>query len=318
MMLKLRQIKNDIIYVLIKSLIFIIENLPRRMALRVAGMMGEIAAMLDIRERKLAEENLRRAYGDKWNDIKIRLVARECFVKMALNAADVIQSRNWTAGDLEKIVDVNGVEHFDRAFERGKGVIVITGHIGNFELLGAWFAAVKKIPVSAIGRRLYDDRLDQLVVQNRQRFGIENIPTDAPAKAVFSALKAGRMLGVLIDLDSSKIAGEFVPFFGIPARTASGPIVIGRRTASPVVPMAMFRTEDDRFKIRILPSIDIPRTEDKEADVLKALTQCNRALEELINLDPTQWAWIHDRWKSKPSEADGVEDKPEEVGLSAG
>jgi KDO2-lipid IV(A) lauroyltransferase len=318
MMLKLRQIKNDIIYILIKALIFIIENLPRRMALRVAGMMGEIAAMLDIRERKLAEENLGRAYGDKWSDMKIRLVSRECFVKMALNAADVIQSRNRTAGDLRKLVDVEGMEHFDRAFGRGKGVVAVTGHIGNFELLAAWFAAVKKIPLSVIGRRLYDDRLDQLVVLNRQRFGIENIPSDASAKTVFSVLKVGRMLGVLIDLDSSKIAGEFVPFFGIPARTASGPIVIGRRTASPVVPMAMFRTEDDRFKIRILPSIDIPRTEDKEADVLKALTQCNRALEELINLDPTQWAWIHDRWKSKPSEADGVEDKPEEVGLSAG
>lgn len=317
-MLNLRQIKNDIIYLLIKALIFILESLPRNAALRIAGMMGEIAAIIDIKERKLAEENLRRVYGDKWSDVKIRLVARECFVKMALNAADLIQSRNWTPDDLGKLVDVEGIEHFDKAFERGKGAVAMGGHIGNFELLATWLAAVKKIPLSVIGRKLYDDRLDQLVVQNRQRFGIENIPTDAPAKAVFSALKAGRMLGVLIDLDSSKIAGEFVPFFGIPARTASGPIVIGRRTASPVVPMAMFRIEGDRFNIRILPSIDIPRTENKKPDVLKALTQCNRALEELINLDPTQWAWIHDRWKSKPSEADGVEDKPEEVGLSAG
>ncbi len=316
-MLNLRQIKNDIIYVFIRALIFMLENLPRIAALRVSGMIGEIAAMIDIKERKLAELNLKRVYGGRWSDTKINFVARECFVKIALNGADVIQSRNWTADDLRKLVDVEGMEHFDRAFKRGKGVVGITGHIGNFELLAAWFAAVKKIPLSVIGRRLYDDRLDQLIVQNRQRFGIENIPSDASAKTVFSALKMGRMLGVLIDLDSSKIAGEFVPFFGVPAKTASGPIVIGRRTASPVVPMAMFRTEDDRFKIRILPSFDIPQTEDKEADVLEALTLCNRAMEELINFDPTQWAWIHNRWKSKPSEADGVEEKPEEVGLSA-
>ena len=317
-MLNLRQIKNDIIYTLIRALIFLLENLPRNAALRFAGMMGEIAAMLDIKERKLAEENLRRIYGGKWSDTKIKLVARECFVKIALNAADVIQSRNWTPDDLEKLVDVEGMEHFDRAFERGKGVVAIAGHIGNFELLAAWIAAVKKIPLSVIGRRLYDSRLDQLVVQNRQRFGIENIPSDASAKTVFSALRAGRMLGVLIDLDSSKIAGEFVPFFGIPARTASGPIVIGRRTASPVVPMAMFRTEDDRFKIKILASFDIAHTGDKEADVLEALSKCNRALEELINVDPTQWAWIHNRWKSKPSGVNDVKEKPEEVGLSAG
>lgn len=317
-MSNLRQIKNDIIFAFIKALIFVLENLPRIAALRVAYMIGEIAAIVDVKERKLAEENLRRVYGDEWSDTKIKLVARECFVKMALNAADVIQSRNWTPDDLGKLVDVEGLEHFDRAFERDKGVVAVTGHIGNFELLAAWFAVVRKVPLSVIGRRLYDDRLDELVVQNRQRFGMENIPSDASAKTVFSALRGGRMLGVLIDLDSSKITGEFAPFFGIPARTASGPIVIGRKTASPVVPMAMFRTEDDRFKIKILPSIDIPRTEDKEDDILRALTQCNGALEELINLDPTQWIWIHDRWKSKPSGVDGVKERPEEVGLSAG
>ena len=317
-MLNLRQIKNDIIYALIKALIFTLENLPRIAALRVAGMIGEIAAIIDVKERKLAEENLRRVYGGKWSDTKVKLVARECFVKMALNAADVIQSRNWTPDDLGKLVDVEGIEHFDGAFARGKGVVAVTGHIGNFELLAAWFAAVSKVPLSVIGRRLYDDRLDELVVQNRQRFGIENIPSDASAKTVFSTLRGGRMLGVLIDLDSSKIAGEFVPFFGMPARTASGPIIIGRRTASSIVPMAMFRTQDDRFMIKILSSIDIPQTEDREADILKALTQCNKALEELINLDPTQWAWIHNRWKSKPSGIDGVKEEPEEVRLSAG
>lgn len=317
-MVNLRQIKNDIIFALLRGLIFVLENLPRTAALRVAGVIGEIAAIIDVRERKLAEENLRRVYGGRWSETKIKLVARECFVKMALNAADVIQSKNWTPDDLGKLIDVEGMEHFDEAFEKGKGVVAVTGHIGNFELLAAWLAAVKKIALSVIGRRLYDDRLDELVVQNRQRFGMENIPSDASAKTVLSVLRGGRVLGVLIDLDSSKTAGEFAPFFGIPARTPSGPIVIGRKTASPVVPMAMFRTEDDRFKIRILPSIDIPRTEDKEADVLKALTQCNRALEELINSDPTQWAWIHDRWKSKPSGIGSVKEKSEEVGLSAG
>jgi KDO2-lipid IV(A) lauroyltransferase len=317
-MANLRQIKNDIVFVSIKALIFILENLPRIAALRVAGVIGEIAAIVDVRERRLAEENLRRVYGRNWNETKIKLVARECFVKMALNAADVIQSKNWTLDDLRRLIDVEGMEHFDKAFEKGKGMVAITGHIGNFELMAGWFAAVKKIPLSVIGRRLYDDRLDELVVQNRMRFGMENIPSDASARTVLSVLRGGRVLGVLIDLDSSKIAGEFVPFFGIPARTASGPIVIGRKTESPVVPMAMFRTDDDRFKMKILPSIDIPQTEDKDTDVLEALSRCNRALEELIDFDPTQWAWTHDRWKSKPSGIGGVKEKSEEVGLSAG
>jgi KDO2-lipid IV(A) lauroyltransferase len=312
-----RKIKNDIIYVLIKGLVLIIEKLPRDLALKLARMIGEMTAILDVKERKLAEKNLGRVYGLKWSELKIRLLARDCFVKMALNTADVIQSRTWTEEDLRSHVDVEGMEHFDEALSRGKGLVAVTGHIGNFELMAAWFAAVKKVPLSVIGRRLYDDRLDALVVENRERFGMENIPSDAPAKKVLSTLKSGRVLGVLIDLDSSRIAGEFVPFFGIPARTPSGPIVIGRQSRSPAVPMAMFRTADDSYLIKILPIIEISRTEDRDADVLEALKRCNLALEELINYDPSQWAWIHDRWRSKPSDVASVkDDQKQEVSYS--
>lgn len=298
--MEFRRIKNDLIYIALRGVIFTIESLPREWALRLAGMLGEMAAIVDIKERRLAEENLRLAYGGRWSEPKIKLVARECFVKIALNAADVIQSRKWSPDELRGLVDVEGMEHFDAAFEENRGVVGLTGHIGNFELLAGWFASVKKIPLSAIGRRLYDERLDELVIANRERYGVENIPSDTAAKRIISILRSGRMLGVLLDVDSSKFSGEFVPFFGKPARTAAGPILIGRRTGSPVVPMAMFRTDDDRFLIRILPAFDIRETDDKKADVTEALSRCNSALEQLINSDPTQWAWMHDRWCAKP------------------
>jgi len=79
------------------------------------------------------------------------------------------------------------------------------------------------------------------------------------------------------------------------------------------VPMAMFRTESDRFLVKILPAFDIPCTDDKDADIINALTKCNAALEELINYDPTQWAWMHNRWKSKPPVADREETLEEAV-----
>ena len=310
-----RRIKNDLIYIAIRGVIFILEKLPRFWTLRLAGVLGEIAAVLDVKERKLAEKNLKTAYGDKWSNLKIRLVAKECFVKIALNAADVIQSRKWSADDLKTLVEVEGWEHFSAAFDKGRGVVGLTGHIGNFELLAGWFASVKKIPLSAIGRTLYDERLDKMVIENRKRFGIENIVSDTAAKKVISLLRSGRMLGVLLDVDSSKFSGKFVPFFGTPAKTAAGPILIGRRTQSPVVPMAMFRTDNNRFLVKILPAFDIPSTDDKDADIEKALTQCNLALEELINHDPTQWAWMHNRWKSKPPSTEKAEISGEAVSI---
>ena len=297
-----RKLKNDIIYVALRMVIAIVRALPRRIALKLAGIAGEMAAILDVRERKLAENNLRRAYGETWSDARIRLVARECFVKLAKNTADVIHSQNWSMEHFDSLVNVEGMEHFDDALAQGRGLVAITGHLGNFEFAAAWLAAVKKVDISVIGRKLYDDRLDALVVQNRKGFGMGYIPSDAPAKTVYSVLKKSRVLGVLMDLDSSKVAGHFVPFFGTLAKTAAGPMVIGRKTGSPVVPLAMFRTTDDRYSLKILPSFDIPNTDDKETDVKWALTRCNASLEQLINHDPTQWAWIHDRWKSKPEE----------------
>jgi KDO2-lipid IV(A) lauroyltransferase len=310
-----KKLKNDFIYAFIRVVMAVIELLPRDLALKLAGMLGEIAAMIDAKDRHLAEMNLRRAYGDSWNEDKIKLVARECFVQIARNAADVIRSQRWDEHDLKALVDVKGMEHFDNAMRKGRGVVAITGHIGNFELSAAYFGAVKKTPISVVGRKLYDSRLDELVVENRERFGMEVIPSDASAKRVYSVLKRGRMLGVLMDLDSSRVAGYFVPFFGVPAKTAAGPILIGRKTGSPVVPLALFRTEDDRYLLKILPAFDIPVTDNKEEDVRAALLRCNQALEELINHDPAQWAWIHNRWRSKPTPQNGVKDGLEEIGI---
>lgn len=306
-MSSLKQAKNDIIYFIIRGVITLFDILPRSIAIMLGRFLGEVAAILDVKERILAEENLRQAYGDKWSGLKIKLVARECFTMMGVNAVDVILSRKWTAEDLENMIDTEGMEHFDEAFAKGKGVIGLTGHIGNFELMAAWFSSVKKIPLSVIGRQLYDKRLDNLIVENRKRFGLENVPSDASAKTVYSVLKDGKMLGVLLDLDSSKVSGYFALFFGREANTAAGPIVIGRKTGSPIVPMAMFRTPEDRYLIRVLPAFELNCTDDKEADILDGLTRCNKALEELINYDPAQWMWIHNRWKSKPNGSEDVQ-----------
>ena len=313
MMASVKSLKNDIIYFLTKGFIFIFQNISRKSSLALGRFFGEIAALVDVKERELAEKNLTRVYGDSWNEQKVKLIAKDCFVKLGLNAADVIQSGKWDSDRLANLIETEGMEHFDEAFAQGKGVIGLTGHIGNFELMAAWFASVKKAPLSVIGRQLYDKRLDKLLVENRERFGLENISSDESPKKIISLLKNGGFLGVLLDLDSNKVAGYFAPFFGIPANTAAGPVVIGRRTGSPVAPMAMFRTEDDRYLLKVLPSFELPNTDDKDADILNGLTQCNKALEEQINYDPTQWMWIHNRWKREPNEPGNVLNKLEEV-----
>jgi KDO2-lipid IV(A) lauroyltransferase len=309
----LQQFKNDAIYYAIRALIHLFENISRDIALKFAVVIGEIFALLASKDMQIAIANLNRAYGKTWSENKIKVVARECFIQLARNGADVIHSRKWSVEEFRRLVDVEGMEHFDLALDMKKGIIAITGHIGNFELLAAYFAAVKGIPVSVIGRKLYDIRLDDLIVENREKWGMENIPSDASARRFYGALKSNRTIGVLMDLDSSRISGLHVPFFGYPAKTAAGPVVLGRRSGSPIVPLALFRTPNDKYLLKILPVIEIPNTEDKENDIKSTLIKCNQALETLINHDPTQWAWMHNRWKSKPSSEENVKGMLEEI-----
>ena len=311
----MKKAKNDAIYYAIRGLIFIFENLPREIVLKMAVMFGEIFALFAKQDMQLAIANLTKVYGKEWSENKIRVVARECFIQTARNAADVIHSRTWNAEEMKRLVQVEGMEYFDQALAKNNGIIAITGHIGNFELLAAYFSAVKKLPVSVIGRKVYDERLDDLIVENREKWGMENIPSDANAKRFYGALKANRTIGVLMDLDSSRISGIHVPFFGYPAKTAAGPVVIGRRAGSPIVPLALFRTQDDKYLLKILPVIEIPETDNKDDDIKATLVKCNEALEILIRHDPTQWAWMHNRWKSKPPVEESVKGVLERAGV---
>lgn len=292
--------KNDIIYYISIILINLFNALPRKLALMLAGFCGELWFLLGARDRKIAEAQMGVALGI--NGKKLKAYVRACFESMAKNLIDAIRMGRWSKDYIRDIVDIEGLEHFDSAYSQGKGVIVLTGHIGNFELLAAWFSYYKGYKASVIGRKLYDKRFDRMLVWQRQRFNINNIPTTSSVKTIMKALSDGHILGVLLDQDSTKVAGYFIDFFDKKANTASGPMFIARKTGSPVVPMAIYRKDDDRYSIWIMPPLELNWTNNKEKDIKNALEKCNQATEELIRYDPTQWAWIHNRWQTRPTE----------------
>lgn len=237
---------------------------------------------------------------------KLKAHVRACFESMAKNLIDIIRMGQWSKEYIGDIVNIEGLEHFDSAYNQGKGVIALTGHIGNFELLAAWFSYYKGYKVSVIGRKLYDIRFDRMLVSQRQRFNINNIPTTSSVKTIMKVLNDGHLLGVLLDQDSTKVTGCFVDFFGKKANTAAGPIYIARKTGSPVLPMAIYRKNDDKYSIRIMPPLELNWTNNKDENIKKTLVKCNRAIEELIRYNPTQWVWIHNRWQTRPPEEKAI------------
>jgi KDO2-lipid IV(A) lauroyltransferase len=294
-----KRIKNWLLYKLITWIISLLNFLPRNFAISVGGSLGKLAFVLirDARRRTLS--NLTLAFGNEKNMKELRELGSKVFENVGKNVADAVRLAKMRGEDIDSIVEIEGLEYFDQAYTLGKGVIALTGHIGNFELLAAWFS-LRGYKVSVIGRELYDPRLDRLLLRNRESVGVENIPVSAGVKPIMKALKAGRALGVLADQDSSRVRGEFVDFFGKPARTPVGPILLPYKTGSPIVPMAIVRKEQNRYKIVVKPEVKLTISEDREKDVLEVTQRCTRVLESIIREYPDQWLWMHDRWKSRP------------------
>jgi Kdo2-lipid IVA lauroyltransferase/acyltransferase len=296
----IKGIKNWLIYRFIFLGIALFNYLPRKTALKCGSFLGKICYFLIVKARRQTIENLKIAFKEK-NEGEVKRLSLEVFENLGKNAVDAIRLKNASWNEVSRIVEVKGMEHFDRAYKLGKGLVALTGHIGNFELIATYFA-LAGYKVSVIGRELYDKRLDKLLVENREKAGIQNIPTTAKAKEVIKTLKSGRALGVLIDQDSFRVRGIFVDFFGRPAKTPIGPILLAQRTGSPIVPLAIIRKENDNYKMIIREEIKTETPEDKEKELVELTRKGTKFLEDIIREYPDQWVWMHNRWASQPED----------------
>jgi KDO2-lipid IV(A) lauroyltransferase len=294
-----KRIKNWFLFRLITSIISLLNLLPRDIAISVGAALGRLAYLLIRDARFRTQRNLRVAFGNQLDDRYIRKLARGVFKNVGKNTADAVRLKKLKWEDVERITGIEGLEYFDEAYRAGKGVIGFTGHIGNFELMAAYFS-LRGYKLSVIGREVYDPRLDRLLVENRESVGLENIPTSAGVKPILKVLRAGKFLGVLADQDSSRVRGVFVNFFGRTARTPVGPALLAYKTGSPIIPMAIVRKDGNRYKIIIKPQVQLAFSEDREKDILDVTQRCTDVLESIIREYPDQWLWMHDRWRSKP------------------
>ena len=294
-----KRIKNWFLYRLITAIISLLNFLPRNIAIWVGGFLGKLAFLIirDARRRTLS--NLSLAFGKEMNETNLRKLACQVFENVGKNVADAVRLKKINWENLEGITEIEGLEYLNQVYKAGKGVIGLTGHIGNFEFMAAYFS-LKGYKLSVVGRELYDPRLDRLLVENRENVGLENIPSSAGVKPILKALRAGKILGVLADQDSSRVRGVFVNFFGRPARTPVGPALLAYKTGSPIVPMAIVRKNDNKYKIIVKPPVELSFSENREKDIADITQKCTQVLESIIREHPDQWLWMHDRWKSKP------------------
>lgn len=219
-------------------------------------------------------------------------IARGVFLHFGRTSLDFLAGANRTKEEIEATTEIHGIEHMDRALAQGKGVLLITGHLGNWERASAWLS-LSGYPVNVIARDADDEGVNSIVNEIRRRPGTQVISRGQAARQVLLKLRANQIVGILPDQNASDI---FLPFFGVPAGTALGPGVFQSRTQATIVPVACVYNSTNRYSMTFYPPL-LPIEPETTAGegVLRAI---NAWLEDRIRENPEQWLWMHDRWRN--------------------
>jgi KDO2-lipid IV(A) lauroyltransferase len=299
-----KRLRRAVRYGVIRVLLVLLGLLPLGLASDLGAALGRLGYWLAGKERRKALASLACAFPER-SEAERRALARACFEhlgRMALEFACVKQ--------LDRRVDEwvdwtpESRAAFDAALARGKGVVFVTGHVGNWELL-ARRAGLAGYPVFTIAREASDGRTTALIERLRASGGVRPIWRGRPgaAKEMLRALKSGAVLGLLIDQDT-KVQSVWVPFFGHLAKTPRAAAELALRTGAAVMTGFCHRVAPHRYRI-VMREVPVPEGDGDEA--VTALTATlTRGIEEAIRQYPEQWVWMHERWKSPPEAPGGA------------
>jgi KDO2-lipid IV(A) lauroyltransferase len=265
-------------------------RLPLPLGLWLGRRLGDAAYV--------ALDNLARAYPALSLRARARLARRASqHLGMTLIELARVLERPLDA-TLERI-RLEGLEHLRTAMATHGRVLLLTAHLGNWELLAAAHR-LTGFPLSIVVRPLDAPWLDALAERLRRSTGVELIDKRGALRPVLEALRRGRMIGILMDQNAARREGVFVDFFGRPASTSRSIALLAVRTRTPVVPVFARRDPDRRHTVVIHPALSPPDTNGAEAAVVELTARCTTAIERAIREVPEQWLWSHDRWRTRP------------------
>ena len=274
---------------------WVMEHLPRRLAYALAIVIARLAFVFARRARRTLERNLRVALPDA-SEAELRLVTWNNFRNHSKAYADLMRLPKARVEDLRPLLHLQGVEHLEAARARRRGVLVVSAHMGSWEVAAAiWSATIA--PVSLFAEELEPRELYDWYRRTRARLGISVLPLNRHGlRQVLAALEAEEMVVTAIDRDILG-TGVVVDFFGRPAHIPEGPAAIALRRGTPLLPVCVYRLEDDTYQAVGYPPIVAQPTGDRRHDLREVTEQLVRRLEEIIRAHPEQWHMPHPIWE---------------------
>jgi KDO2-lipid IV(A) lauroyltransferase len=282
---------------LVRMLEITASTLPRRTGLSLFTFLGSLSYRLFRRDRERAVRNIALAFPTAPR-VVVEAIAKGAFRSLGRNALDTLRLKRCSRERVLESCLTEGEENLRQAFAEGRGVIALTGHIGCWELLTAYFSD-KGYKVGLVTERLRNKRLDGMMVSIRRRHGVSTIYKEDADREGREMLERGEILGMMADR-SAEADGIMAPFFGQPALTSTGPAALALEAGAEIVPMAISMQPYGTHQITVLSSIAHPPRSLPDRERLAVLTRaCAAAVERLVRLYPQQWLWFHDRWKAR-------------------
>jgi KDO2-lipid IV(A) lauroyltransferase len=283
---------------MIRTALHVLARIPRPKLARLAPVLGRLWYRLDRYHRGIALENMSIAFGREKSPAEIESLARANFVQLVRVVLEIPSLLRLNRDNLDAYVEFSGLQHLEEAWARGRGVLILTAHLGNWELM-ALAGALKFGPFNVMVRPLDFAPMDRVLTEIRSRTGNCVLGKDKSAAEVGNLMRENQIIGILLDQNASWFEGVYVPFFGRTACTNKGLAMFALRYNAAILPAFNIRARDGRYRIMISPPLELIRSGDIGRDLTENTIRFNRIIEDHIRRAPDNWLWVHRRWRIK-------------------
>ena len=288
-----------LIYLILRAFSLFANLLPEGFSLWLGRQLGNVTYYLDLEHRKVAIQNLHTAFGQEKSASEIRGIARRTFQNLGMMAIEFFRIPKMDVETFKKRVKIEGLEEALRLLGKGRGVLLLLSHFGNWELMGIMSKLIGDSIMVIAKPMKKNKRVDQFITKIRSAAGLEVVSSVKASRTVIKALSQNRVVGILIDQRAKRSEGIWADFFGKKAPTTPGLAVLAMKTGAPVVPVFMVRNGFEKHRLIIQEPLELVHTSDIKKDVEANTQLFNHTLESMIRQYPDQWFWVHRRWERK-------------------
>lgn len=286
-------IKKDGIH---HAIVSFIAGLPHKYILCLGSLLGRFMYLVDVPHRRIVRRNLKFVYPE-WKQERIKEISAKVFQNIGMTFLEICQIACLPKDKLLFKTKIRGEKILLDAIKGNKGAILISAHLGNWEIVAPFLSANIGGRASMVGRRLRGKLINRLISGLRTRFGATVIDKEDGMPKMMRAIREGKILGIMIDQGTQSSMGVKVNFFSRAVTATVGPALLALRCKCPVVPIFGVREDNGSLKIVVESPLKLKRTKDLKAD-LKVNTQLMvNAIEKAVRAYPEQWFWVHKRWK---------------------